>query len=206
MHRLVNSGVAAGRSSLCPSSPVSCLSSRQRMLYFELGRTGWPRRISCSRSSWVWVRSKGAFALFSTTMLGPVRFVLQNHSFFATRAGVAKTTPAAMRPQSFRQHLLDPAAAWWTVGGDILGFRFPSLRPDSPAPASSTELSFSGGMPWARSAAAIFCRTHSKSLLRDERRISEFGQIRVTKTLSRSRLADTHPWSPVLDSLSLAVF
>ena len=33
---------------------------------------------------------KGVFVLFSTTLLGLVGFVLQNHLFFAARAGVVK--------------------------------------------------------------------------------------------------------------------
>lgn len=56
---------------------------------------------------------KGAFVLFSTTLLGLVGFVLQDHPFFATELG-GFTTPAPGRPRPFRERLLAPPKRWFS--------------------------------------------------------------------------------------------
>jgi len=68
---------------------------------------------------------KGAFVVFSTIPLGLVGFVLQNHSFFCRTRWRGKTTPAATRPQPFRQHLLDPPAG--CVGTRVVATPLPEL-------------------------------------------------------------------------------
>ena len=55
---------------------------------------------------------KDAFLLFSSTLLGLVGFVLQNHSFFCCTSWRGETTPASMRLRPFRAGLLDPPTGW----------------------------------------------------------------------------------------------
>src|SRR5215471_7395887 len=81
------------------------------MVHFEFGRGGLAQAHLLKAFELLQGAIKGAFVLFSRTLLGLVGFVLQNH-FLARGAGVVKTTPAAMRPRPFRERLLRPPKRW----------------------------------------------------------------------------------------------